>query len=298
MPEHEVISPDGTTIRAWRTDSGGPAVLLCGGLGMVPEIVPALGLAPDAVQLHGWAHRGLLGSAKPSDSDRIGLADHVADAVAVLDAAGVERCVVFGWSIGVTIAAELAARYPDRVGGLLIAAGVPGDPFEAAFGALGRTTLSPTLRRALTAGGAGLLRRGGPLLNAVLHRAPTTEFATAVAWCCGVLSPSVGREVVTRFLAHEWQWFFTLALALGRTTRRDLTGISCPTTLLAGRYDMLSDPASVAAAVAPLPQARVRVLAATHLLPLERPDVVAEELRLLVARAAAVRRALTDAEPD
>ncbi len=47
------------------------------------------------------------------------LARHVADALDVLDAAGVRRAVVVGHSFGGVVALELAARHPDRVAGVL-----------------------------------------------------------------------------------------------------------------------------------------------------------------------------------
>jgi len=49
------------------------------------------------------------------------VADYVSDAVAVLDAAGVERVVVLGSSFGGFAAIELAAQYPDRVASLVLA---------------------------------------------------------------------------------------------------------------------------------------------------------------------------------
>lgn len=50
----------------------------------------------------------------------------VADALAVLDAAGVERCGVLGISEGGVIAQALAARYPERVERLALANSLPG----------------------------------------------------------------------------------------------------------------------------------------------------------------------------
>ena len=47
------------------------------------------------------------------------LAAHVADLIAVLDAAAVERAVVVGHSFGGVVALELAARHPERVAGVL-----------------------------------------------------------------------------------------------------------------------------------------------------------------------------------
>ncbi|RKT57149.1 alpha/beta fold hydrolase [Saccharothrix australiensis] len=273
MREHDVFSSDGTRIRLWRTDTAGPDVLLSPGLGAAPTTWPAL----PAARVHSWHHRGTMGSRRPDDPTRITLRDHVADALAVLDDGGVERCVVMGWSMGVTVAAGLALRHPERVSGLMLVAGAPGDSFGSALGLPG---VPEGLRRFVGVSSARALRVAGPLLDSVLHRVPVPDLS----------SPAVGS--LRRFLQHDWGWYFTLALALGRTPRLDLTGVTCPTTVLAGRYDLLASPDSVVGPVAGLPQARVRVLPNTHFLPLENPRVVVEELELLLERAAAVDEAV------
>ncbi|ONI83307.1 alpha/beta hydrolase [Saccharothrix sp. ALI-22-I] len=275
MREHDVFSADGTRIRLWRTDADGPDVLLSPGLGVVPEVWPEL----SSARVHSWYHRGTMESDRPADPRRIELDDHVADALAVLDDGEVERCVVMGWSMGVTVAAELALRYPDRVSGLMLVAGAPGDTFASVLGLPG---VPVELRRLIGVSGATALKAAGPLLDAVLHRVPVPD----------VGGPLTGS--LKRYLKHDWRWYFTLALALGRAPRLDLTGVTCPTTVLAGRYDLLASPDGVVGPVSGLPQARVRMLPNTHLLPLEDPQVVVEELELLLDRADAVRRAVDE----
>jgi pimeloyl-ACP methyl ester carboxylesterase len=186
-----------------------------------------------------------------------------------------------GWSMGVTVAAELALRYPDRVSGLMLVAGAPGDTFANVLGLPG---VPVELRRLIGVSGATALKAAGPLLDAVLHRVPVPD----------VGGPLVGS--LRRYLQHDWRWYFTLALALGRSPRLDLTGVTCPTTVLAGRYDLLASPAGVVGPVAGLPQARVRMLPNSHFLPLEDPQVVVDELELLLDRADAVHRAVHDVE--
>ncbi|MFB9907979.1 alpha/beta fold hydrolase [Allokutzneria oryzae] len=298
MEERWVSGTDGTKIRAWRSGSAGPPVLLCPGLGTMAEAWPAL-VRPDAtVRVHSWYHRGTFDSPRPADESRIRLADHVDDAIAVLDDAGVRRCVVVGWSLGVTVATELARRHPDRVAGLMLVGGAPGAFFDDVLGVLG---LPKAVSRAIALGGTHALRWASPVLDAVLHRLPVTELGTTLLRHSGLMlpdsDPQAVRALLERFLRHDWHWFFTLALALGDTGRQDISSVSCPVTVLAGRFDLLADPRETWSAAGPLPQARLRLLPCSHFVPLEAPDVVAEELDLLVERAAAVRDALDYADP-
>lgn len=91
-----------------------------------------------------------------------GIAAHVQDMVAVLDALDLERAVVVGHSLGAYIAAALATAHPERVSGLVLVDGglpVPGsrgvdpEPFISAFlgPALARLELTFTDRAAYRA---------------------------------------------------------------------------------------------------------------------------------------------------
>ncbi len=259
-------------------------MLLCPGVGSGPESWPSL---TDRGGLVSWYMRGTMGSDRPVDERNISLEDHMSDAIAVLDEAGIERCVVIGWSMGVTIAAELALRHPERVSGLLLVAGTPGDSFDGML-----PVLPSTVRRTVGVTAAKLLQQAGPVLDKVLHRVPVTDLTTFLLRHSGVIKPSSDPKAVTnavgRFLQHDWRWYFTLALALGETPRQDLGSIVCPVTLLAGRDDVLATTESMSAPVGKLPQARLRVLPCSHYLPLEAPEVVSDELDLLLERVRAV----------
>src|SRR4029079_7893418 len=56
------------------------------------------------------------------------MSDMVADAVAVLDAEGIERAHVFGLSMGGMITQQLALEHPDRVERIVLAATAPPPP--------------------------------------------------------------------------------------------------------------------------------------------------------------------------
>lgn len=278
----------------WRSGETGRDVLLCPGLGTMPEAWPCLtdGDRTDLPRVHSWYHRGTLGSARPSDPNRIRLADHVADALAVLDDAGIDQAVVMGWSVGVAVALELARRHPHRVSGLLLVAGAPGDPFGGMFGLLDLVGVPPQVRRGLARTAARVVQDAGPLLNVVLHRFPLNPVTATVLRHSGVMRPASPTHSVIeagrRFLSHDWSWYGRLALALSGQPAADLTGVTCPVTVLTGRYDVIADARHVARTLGALPQARLRMLPTSHFLPLEAPEELATELTLLIERADAV----------
>ena len=106
-------------------------MLLCNGLGTNPYSWPAL-LDPDCgVRVISWNHRGTGGSERPVDIEHVGIDAFAEDAIAVMDDAGIDACVLMGWSMGVNTMFEVAVRYPERVTGLFAVGGVPGDTFAS-----------------------------------------------------------------------------------------------------------------------------------------------------------------------
>ena len=101
-------------------------MLLCNGLGTNPYSWPAL-LDPECgVRVISWNHRGTGGSERPADPEHVGIDAFVEDAIAVMDDAGIDACVLMGWSMGVNTMFELAVTHPERVTGLFAVGGVPG----------------------------------------------------------------------------------------------------------------------------------------------------------------------------
>lgn len=115
LGHYEVVSRDRTRLQAWANDVDGPTVLLCNGLGTSPYAWSPL-LDPECgVRVISWNHRGVGGSERPAHPEAVGVEAFVDDAVAVLDDAGVDACVLMGWSIGVNTVLELAVTHPERV---------------------------------------------------------------------------------------------------------------------------------------------------------------------------------------
>jgi 3-oxoadipate enol-lactonase len=110
-----------------RAVSRRPVLLLIQGLGLDRAgWGPALGPLQRRFRLVLPDNRG---SGRSAASGSFSVADMVADALAVLDDAGIGTAHVLGASLGGMIAQELAVRCPDRIGRLILACTTPGWPF-------------------------------------------------------------------------------------------------------------------------------------------------------------------------
>ena len=282
MSAFDVTSPDGTRIRGWTNDGTGPAVLLCNGLGAPAASWPLLAGADAGFRVVSWDYRGLGGSERPRDPRRIAVGDHLADALAVADAAGLESFVVLAWSIGVNVAFELVARCPSRVTAVMGVGGVPGGTFSAMFGPLRGGARA---RHAAAVGVAKALRAAGPALGRAARATPLNRATAAVLRHSGAMHPAARPEyllpTVAEFRAHDFRWYFTLAVAMADHRPMDLAFVRCPVTLAGGRRDLLVSRHDLERAAARIPHAKLVMLPGSHFLPIERPLEITALLREL-----------------
>jgi len=279
-------STDGTSIRGWRGDGQGLPVIISNGLGTIPQAWPGLIGADSGYSVRTWYYRGTFGSDRPRDPGRIRVEDHVEDMVALMDHEGIERALVAGWSIGVNIAFEFAQRHPDRVAGLMAVAGVPG----GTFGTMGAPWRIPRrLRQPIATRAVKALRVAGPVLTPIAHRIPVND---RVAWLIshtGVMRPAAKAEVLTpmlaEFLKQDWTWYMGLAVAAAEHSPMDLSFLQCPTTLVAGKHDVLTSMHDILDAASRIPHAQITVLPGSHFLPMEYPKLVATALDELARRS-------------
>jgi esterase len=119
VPTPREVRGDAGPLAVWEWPGGDPPALLLHGVGNYGRywdaFAAAVGgrlrlVAPDA--------RGHGDSAKPADG--YAADDFVRDAVAVLDACGIERALVVGHSMGGFHATVLAAAHPERTRGLVV----------------------------------------------------------------------------------------------------------------------------------------------------------------------------------
>jgi pimeloyl-ACP methyl ester carboxylesterase len=98
--------------------SGVPTLMLHGYSDSSLTYEPLLAELPDSVHAYALTQRGHGDADKPASGYR--LEDYVADAVAFMDAVGIEAAVVVGHSGGSYCAQRLALDHPDRVLGLVL----------------------------------------------------------------------------------------------------------------------------------------------------------------------------------
>ena len=280
-----VTSSDGTQLQAWTNDVAGPTVLLCNGLGTNPYSWPAL-LDPECgVRVVSWNHRGVGGSARPADPERVDIEDFADDAIAVMDHLGIDACVLMGWSMGVNTMFEVAVTHPSRVTGLFAVGGVPGDTFSS----MGAPIFVPRpLRKPIATNIARVLKVSGRPLHAIAARLPigpiSLELMTHSGFMLPMPGPELARRAIKEFLTTPTAWYMHLALHSSLHKRVSLRSVDVPASFVAGTYDILASHDDMQTAAERIPGATYLELPASHFLPMEMPDEVHEALLDLLDR--------------
>jgi pimeloyl-ACP methyl ester carboxylesterase len=115
--EQELTVPlDGGALAGHRGGDGLPALFLHGGPGLPDYMGTCAELLADRFAYVRYTQRGVAPSAEVPPYT---IETHVADAIGVLDAAGLERAWLVGHSWGGHLALHLLASHPDRVLGLV-----------------------------------------------------------------------------------------------------------------------------------------------------------------------------------
>lgn len=288
----DVLSDDGTHLRAWTNDPDGaidgPTIVLCNGLGTNPYMWPAL-LRPDCgVRIVSWNHRGVGGSDRPVDPRHVEIENFVEDGLSVMDHFGIDRAVLMGWSMGVNTMFELASRHPERVAGLFAVAGVPGDTFSSM---LAPFRLPRPIARAITVNLSRVMSVAGKAITPVTQRLPIGPRAIALISHSGVMLPvrdiELAAVAVKEFLTTPVDWYCHLALSTSRHARVRLSSIAVPAIFVAGSHDVLAGARDMETAADRMAQGEYVELRGSHFLQMEHPELVHQLLLDFVARVGA-----------
>jgi pimeloyl-ACP methyl ester carboxylesterase len=212
-------------------------------------------------------------------SDRVSLRtwtldDWADDAVDLLDALGLHRPVVMGISFGGWVALRLAARHPDQVGALVVAA---------------TTARLPTLDE----GVARMTELGGPASGAAwraLHEdedvAGSMDASHHVGRLMSVRNPSTDLAAIraAQIKTPEVNRHFTPEFQRLDLTQ-DARAVQCCSVLVIGDKDPLTTPALAQATYDALPDPkRLRLIPdAAHDLIVDSPDALLAEVRWAVS---------------
>lgn len=241
---------------AWERRGDGPALLLIHGLGYARwGWGPLADTLAERFQVLLLDNRGIGESDVPEGPySARAMAE---DAVAVLDAAGVERAHLLGTSLGGMVAQELATGFPERVDRLVLACTTPGGPHAVPFPA-------PTLR----------------LLQEAASLAPLVALRRFVE---NALAPDAPEALVDEIYAlrlanppDQAGWAAQAAAANTFDGWERLPGIAAPTLILHGDADGVVDVGNAAVLAERIPDTRVELFPGCgHLFFWERPSQVA-----------------------
>lgn len=244
------------TIRAngidvyYERSGNGPRLLFLNGSGSTLA-GSALLIAPIAKRFDLVAHdqRGLGRTEIPPGP--YSMADYAADALALLDVVGWDRCRVVGVSFGGMVAQELAVSAPERVERLALCCTSPGGAGGASY-PLQELADLPTVERAAV---------GVRLLDT---RFDADWLATHPA-DRGLAEVMAARRADADKSADELRGEAEQLQARARHDVTDRLGrITCPTLVACGKYDGIAPPANSEAIAARVPQAELRAYEGGH----------------------------------
>ncbi len=252
----------------WESFGGpGPAVLLVPGQGMTVEgwwaTTPVLSRSFRVIAFD---------NRDTGDSARVFLPYSVAqmaeDALAVLDAAGVERAHVYGISLGSLIAQELALRHPDRVCALVLGASSAGG-----YAAYKPSASSPAQT---------FLVRAGAM-------APEEAEWAAVPYTYGERTRREHPERIAEDIAHRMAsppeplaYIHQAAAVATHDAYERLNRISAPTLVVHGERDVFIPPANALVLAERIPSAQPRLWPdAGHMFTIDEPEADVEIARFL-----------------
>jgi pimeloyl-ACP methyl ester carboxylesterase len=272
VEERRICAHDGTDI-AYHVVGEGPPVLLANGLGGSWKAWShQIAYLSDRYRFISWDYRGLYRSGKPPDPDALHVDDHTRDAIAILDAEGVSRTAILGWSMGVQVALEMFRRVPDRVAALVLINGVAGMPWETVMNvkAMARV-LPPILRtvRRVPQLASGLTRR-------VVHWPETVTWAKRLGLAGRTLDEDLWAELAGSFADLDMGVYMHTLDLLGDHDARDvLSEVDVPTLVIAGDRDLFTPRRQAERMVRTIPGAELMVVpGGTHYVAVEFPELV------------------------
>jgi len=244
-----------------------------------------------------WDYRGLFASkfdveqqAKHGRGEvALGMAAHRDDAIRVMDRFAIERCVSFGWSMGVQLNWDLLRHHSERIVGAVQICGAAGKVIETtALGKLGAKIAFPAME---------LFRKASPIAAPLMAKALSSPWSIKIAAALGAVAPtidhSVARAIAKDYVALDFDVYNRILAGLAEADARDfLPTVTQPVLLVAGDRDVLT-PAALSVQMHELvPGSELVVMkGASHYLPIEFPSQLNSTVADFLARRVEARSA-------
>jgi len=270
---------DGTELHYWILGEGRKTLLLANGLGgRLFAWDPLIERFWRDYQIITWDYRGLFESGSPATHRKLSIPHHAEDALHILDAEGIDRAALVGWSMGVQVSLELAANEPHRIAGLVLLNGTYGHTLTTGFQPLFRV---PGMARLLHEGLSHARKYPGQS-TPIKALARTAEFLmnTAVFRFTAPGRQREMRETMKKYFDHvlgeSFENYMRLFLELdAHSVFHLLPDLDMPAFIVSGAFDLLTPARQSFDMQWRMPNAQHRFLwRSSHFSLLERPDVL------------------------
>jgi pimeloyl-ACP methyl ester carboxylesterase len=230
---------DGTRI-AWRSQGEGPALVFANGFATSNSYWAYLiERFNGRAKLVTWDLKGHGRSGPAERLEEASIEGSVDDMLRVMDAAGVEKAALIGFSMGCQVILEAWRRAPDRITALVPILGPYERPFDTAF--------PPGVGRIAY---AMFKRIGSPLANFALKGASMTSqhpVSYTIAKMAGVVGKNVRYRDMEPFFEHlaeiDGPSWAALGVAAQQHSARDvLPTITVPVLIIVGGKDSFAPP--------------------------------------------------------
>ena len=219
----------------------GPPLLFCNGSGATLESsAPVIARFREHFDVVAHDQRGLGRTTIPPGPYT--MADYAADAAALLDHVGWERCAVVGISFGGMVAQELAVTWPERITRLALVCTSPGGPGARRT----RCTSSPSSRPPRPR------RSGSRLLDTRFTPAWLAEHPQDRA----LVEARAARDAAPPSAEKRRGELEQLGARRHHDVWDRLPRVTCPTLVAGGRYDGIAPPANSEAIASAGPRRR------------------------------------------
>lgn len=272
VEERRITSFDGSDV-AYHVVGEGPTIMLGNGLGGSWRAWKhQIAHLQDRYRFISWDYRGLYRSGPPKDRTALNIADHVRDALLILDQEKVDRAAFLGWSMGVQVGIELFHVAPERIAAFALINGVAGRPWETVMDMRAMSSVVPRL--------LGAARTMPAIITAVTRKMvtwpETAGWAKRIGLASRTLDEELWGELADSFKDLDMDVYVQILQRLGdHDAWHVLPTVDVPTLVIAGDRDMFTPRSASERMVKAIPGAELMVVqGGTHYAAVEYPELI------------------------